>query len=132
MTLLITDRIDWQLNADNDLVMPLRYSTGVAGVAQGIRIRIRMVKGEWFLNRDEGVPYFDNDIVPESDALMGQHFNELKARAAFRRAILSAPGVLKLLRLDLRYNQSTRRLEVAWHVRTTFGDTVADSLAVGA
>jgi hypothetical protein len=122
---LSTDPIDLLLDADGDLDVSagLQFSTGAAAVSQGIRIRIQMFRGEWFLDLDAGVPYHQD--------LLGAKFNDTRARAAFRDAIVSAPGVAALLSLTVAFNRSTRVLDVAWKVRTEFDDTIEDTLALG-
>lgn len=107
--------IDLLLDTDGDLVLTsgLEFSTGINAVAQGIRIRIQTFKGEWFLDLDHGVPYYQD--------LLGQKFNEIKARAAFREAILSAPGVDELTELEVSFDAQNRELTVSWEVTTSFG-----------
>ena len=114
---LITDPIDFLLDVDGDLVVTtdIQFSSGLAAVAQGIRIRIQTFKGEWFANLDFGVPYFQD--------ILGQKFNDAKIRTAFRNAIISTPGVLELTLLETEFNRSTRELSVSWRVTTVFGDT---------
>ena len=115
--MLITDPIDLLLDADGDLIVTtdLQFSSGLAGVAQGIRIRILTFKGEWFTDLEFGVPYYQD--------LLGHKFDNTKARIAFRDAILSAPGVLGLTELETTFTGSTRALNVSWRVATVFGDT---------
>jgi hypothetical protein len=110
-----TDPVDLLLDDDGDLILisDLMFSTGLNAVAQGIRIRIQSFKGEWFLDLDHGVPYYQD--------LLGQKFNEVKARAAFRTAILSAPGVTELTSLEVTFDRASRALNVAWKTRTEFG-----------
>lgn len=124
--MLSTDPIDLLLAADADLDVSagLQFSSGTAGVAQGIRIRVLTFKGEWFLDLDFGVPYYED--------VLAQRFNEHKARAAFRDVILGAPGVAELISLTVAFDRSTRVLSVAWKVRTAFDDTIEDSLDRGA
>ena len=107
--------IDLLLDDDGDLVLTsdLLFSTGINAVAQGIRIRIQTFKGEWFLDLNHGVPYYQD--------LLGQKFNEIKARSAFREAIITAPGVVELISLEVSFNGQTRELSVSWEARTTFG-----------
>lgn len=116
--------VDLELDSDGDLVVDtdLHFTTGLAAVAQGIRLRIQTFKGEWFLDLDHGVPYFQD--------LLGQKFNEAKARAAFRDAILSAPEIDSLDSLTVTFNGQTRVMAVSWRVTTSFGQ-VADSIDLG-
>lgn len=133
MALLSTDPIDWLLANDGDVALgegfgpDAQWSRGVPGIAQGIRIAILMVRGEWFLNDQDGVPYWERPGVPASEALLGQPFNELKALAAFREAIEKAPGVNRIVALNVALDKATRKLSVTWTVRTNFGDTISDN-----
>ena len=129
--MLSTDPIDFLLDDDGDIVIPLQFSRGLPAVAQALRIRVLLFRGEWFLNLDTGVPYLENDVVEESAALLGQVFDAVKARAMFRDAILSAPNVTELRALDVIFDGATRVMTVSWKVRTVFGD-LTDSLDVEA
>jgi hypothetical protein len=110
----------------------LTLTSGIAAVAQGIRIRLQMIRGEWFLDLDAGVPYYERDGVLARDAIFAQKWNQAKALRAFRDAILSTPGVDELVQLDITFNPFTRGITVTWQATTAFGDTVADTLATGA
>lgn len=134
MAILITDLIDWALTPEGDLEIPLRYVTGLEAVAQGIKVRCSLIRGEWFLDRDLGIPLFEGDPdtlgVSADDALLGQKFQRVRALSAYREAILSTPGVPSngIISLDVDFVQATRTLVVAWQVRTVFGDIVQDAL----
>jgi hypothetical protein len=121
--------VDWELDDDGDLIMPLRYTLGLAAVAQGLRIRVQMFKGEWFLNLDEGLPYLENDSVAETDALFGQRFDKAKALSAFRRVITATPYVESILSLGVTFDGATRTLNVEWRVKSALG-VVEGSLQV--
>lgn len=131
--MLATDARDLLLDADGDLVMgaDLEFASGLSAVAQAVKIVVQTFRGEWFLDLDFGVPYFERDGVPASEALLGQRFNETKARAAFRDAILSVDGVDSLEELNVTFNVSTRRLDVTWRTLTVFGETSEDTLELG-
>ena len=126
---LIEPGIDWALDSDGDLIVPMRYTRGLEATAQGIRIRIQMFKGEWFLDTDLGVPYMESATVAEADALLGQKFNELKALSAFRRVIAIPPGVQSILALAVAFDRATRVMRVEWRVRSAYG-VIEDSLEV--
>ena len=127
---LLTDPIDLkidsltgELSLDGD---DLTFSTGVDAVAQGLKQRILLFKGEWFANLDEGVPYYDNEETGEV-GILGSKFNEERIRAAIRSVILATPGVSSIRSLSAQYDGATRTVTIAWNVVTTFGDTVTDS-----
>lgn len=132
MPLLITDPIDWKLDADNNLVMPLEYVRGMEAIVQAIRIRLQMFQGEWFLNLDIGIPYLEDPDggVSEEEAILGQKFDPVKVRAAFRREILSVPGVEGVTKLETRFDGDSRTMFVTIIVSTIFGDTPEDTIAL--
>lgn len=125
MTQLTTDIIDWALAADGDLDVgqDVRWTAGLAAVAQSCQIAVSMIRAEWFLDDLEGVPYWERPGVPAADALLGQPFNSLRAIAAFRDALTSVPQVITIRRLEVAIDKATGKLRVSWAVRTTFGDT---------
>lgn len=131
--MLSTDPIDLLLDVNGDIVIDtdLQWSTGLNGITQGIRIQLRLVKGEWFLDLDDGVPYYEREGVTADEALLAGRFNEAKALAAFRAAILRAPGVNTITSLAVAFDGPTRKLTVTWSVRTKFGDTPVDTLTRG-
>lgn len=128
-TSTIATGVDWAIDLDTgDLLFPLRYTTGLQAVAQGIRIRLLSFKGEWFADLDDGVPYLARDGVTAAEAILGQKYDEDKALAAFRKAILTAPGVNELSGLVLTFNATTRSLTVSFNVRTSFGVITVNEL----
>ena len=109
--------IDWALDADGDLDFSsgsLRYTQGIEAIAQGIRIRVLMVAGEWFLDLDLGVPWFTE--------ILGRKPTIARVRALLRKAIIAAPGVLEILSIDVSIDSSTRRLTATWSVSTDVGE----------
>lgn len=119
---------DFLLDADGDIDLSsgdIQFTRGLAAVAQDLYVAIKMFKGEWFLNREVGIPYLPNDIVSETDALLGQKFSALKARAAFRTAIMSVQGVEKITKLAVSFETSTRAMSVVFTVKTVAGTIVA-------
>lgn len=130
--MLSTDPIDWYLDpVTNDLVIgtDVSWTSGPDAVCQGIRIALAMIRGEWFIDLDEGVPYLEREGIDPALVLLGQKFNIEKARAAMRPEILKVPGVKEIISLDPTFNTSTRALTITFKVSTVFGDTVADTLA---
>lgn len=131
MPLLVTDPIDWKLDpTTHDLVITtdLAWTSGTEAVAQGCKIVVGMIEGEWFADLDEGVPYLERSTVPASRALLGQKFNPEKTRAAMRPELLSVPGVTNINYLNPTFDRKTREMTVDFEVDSAFEDTVADTL----
>jgi hypothetical protein len=135
MAPLLTDPVCLLLTEDGDLdrsAHRLQFARGVDAVVQGVRTRMLLVRGEWFLDRDVGVPYLESDLVAPADAILGQRYDEAKIVAAFRRPILATPGVRGILLLRPTFTAATRSLGIEWRARTVFGDTPVDQLQVEA
>jgi hypothetical protein len=134
--MLVTDPLDLKLDEFGDFELgldgDLQFVTGADAVAQLIMIAVLTVKGEWFLDLDVGIPYFERDGVAAEDAIMGQAFDSQKVVKAFAAEISSVPGVAGILSLSATFDGPTRTMTVTWAVSTVFGDTVEDSLTKGA
>lgn len=79
----------------------LSLVTGSAGRAQRIGVALRHVRGEWFLDLNQGTDYFGKVLGKSSD---------LSRRAEFRQRILSVPGVREIQGMVLRVDPKTRAL----------------------
>jgi len=135
MAILSTDPIDFPLDpVTGDLVIAngrLIATTGLTAVVQGVRRRIQMIAGEWYLDLDYGVRWFERAGVPAASAIFGQKFDQAKCDLELRRAILATPGVTSVIKMDISYSSTTRALSVAWQARCVFGDTPVDTIAIG-
>lgn len=123
--MLETDPIDILLDDDGDLLIDgdgLHFSSGLQGVAQAVRIRLRLFAGEWFLNLDAGVPWWE---------ILGEKPNDVLLRQRLIEAIRGTPGVVEVLQLAIAWDGPRRRVTVTYALRTAFGDTEPDMLAVG-
>lgn len=132
MARLFEDFSDFLLDDDHDIVITddIQFVNGVDGVAQHVNIRLRMFVGENFTNLDLGVPYFTNEFVDESRALLGQKFNEQKVLSVFRQIILGTPGVLSVISSVVSFDNITRTLSGSWEANTIFGRTEAQAVEV--
>lgn len=134
MMALLSDKIDIKLDAaTNDIVLvdgDFVFTTGGEAVVQALRIALQTIRGEWFLDLEEGVPYYEGDTVTAEEALLGQVFDETKALSAFREAILAVPGVSDILSLGVAFDGTSRRMTVEFRVRTVFGDSDTETVAV--
>lgn len=85
-----------------------------ADVAQAIGVRLKFVLGEWFLDQDLGIPYFESIFVkaPGIDRI----------KAIFRQAILDTPGVGELTSLEVSYSASTRNFVLTFACTSDEGE----------
>lgn len=131
--MLETDAVCILLDADGDFAITggrTSFATGVTAAVQGARARMGLIRGEWFLDQSRGVPYFERDNVPTSEALLGQPFDIVKIKDAMREAILDTPAITKILELTVDYDNRTRIVSVTWRALTVFGETPTDTLEV--
>lgn len=97
-----------------DLALPIRWIRGAEAIAQRILVRLRWFKGEWFLDENQGIPYFQ--------VLLGVKSPDIAlVSGLLRRAILSTPGVARVQSLDLSYDSSTREASLAFVAETDDG-----------
>lgn len=99
--------MDLALDDSGDLDLTggeLRLVSGVEAVRQHIRIRLRTVLGEWFLDQRIGVPYFEHILVKNP--------NPVLVRSIIRETILGTPGVSSVSRLEFELDRVTRKLTV--------------------
>lgn len=83
------------------------------GIQQRISQVLRTIAGEWFLDLDYGVPYYEQILVKNP--------NLPAVQDTFRRALLSVRGVSSVERLTLSLDATDRTLRVAWAVLTDLG-----------
>lgn len=131
MAVLTTDPIDFLLDTDGDIVITkdIQWSRGLPAKAQQAKIAMLSVKGEWFINPDDGVPYWERDNVLASEAILGQKFDQLKCLTAYRKALAKVSDST-ILTLTVTFDNKARVLNVAWQISTEFGDTDLSTLIV--
>ena len=101
---------------DGDLVVQsgdLVLTYGLESIRQDVRARLRFFAGEWFLNTDEGVPYYEHVLVKNPDQSL--------LRSVFRDVILGARGIIDVPEIKLDYDRSRRRLAVTFSATTDLG-----------
>lgn len=85
-------------------------------VAQRLKITLQTFLGEWFLDTDLGIPYFQ------------QIFTKIRSKATvdaiFQQAILDDPGVLEIVSYESSLDASTRGFDLVFSVRVADGTIV--------
>lgn len=109
--------MDFQLDNTGDLALSggdlvVTHET-TDEIAQHVRVRLRMFKGEWFLNLDEGTPYYDEILEKGVDD--GRVGNIIK------QVILGTPGVAALNTFSIQLDRVTRTLNVRFEAVTDSG-----------
>jgi hypothetical protein len=96
----------------------LRLTAGRDAIRQRLAMRLRLVRGEWFLDVTAGTDYYG--------AILGKRtFIEIDAELV--RVILTTDGVLSLTGpIEYNVNKINRVLDVSFEVATTEGDLEVD------
>lgn len=83
-------------------------------VGQAVLTRLRLNKGEWFVDTSDGTPW--------STEVLGER--TVAARdAAIKKRILGTPGVTQIDTYDSSFDPETRRLSVSATISTAYGQT---------
>jgi len=86
---------------------------GIDEVEQSITNALSSYEGEWFLDLDQGMPYFQV-ILQKSTSLS-------TIEAYFLKAISLVPGVLDIETFEMDFDPSTRVLDITTRIRTSDG-----------
>lgn len=96
----------------------IHFWDGMEARRQKLTMILQFFKGEWWLNRDEGIPYFENVFGKQRLAIV---------RNVFRQALLACPGVAQIPILQLTLDNATRQLAVDWQVLFDDGTTLTSA-----
>ena len=91
-------------------------------VSQSILTRLKMFKGEWFLDTEAGVPWFQ-DILKRNPS---DEYTSLLIKSE----ILSVDGVDRISSFNLERDNNTRKLSISFTVETSSGSVVSNSIEV--
>ncbi len=108
--------LDLKLNSIHDLDVStgdLVLIDGAESVRQQLLFKLKLWRGEWFLDTDFGTPYLQ-EILGKGLTLSG-------ALAALRKSILEVLDVSKINSLTYKFNSTNRTLNVDFSCSTTFG-----------
>lgn len=123
MALLETDPLDVELDEDGDALIDeegLHLIGGIEGVAQLCLIALRLFLEEWFQNLEVGMPWFQE--------ILGEKYDEPLIRRRVIETLLGVTGVVGVLTLAITFEN--RNVRITASVRTLFGDTTLDLLAL--
>lgn len=101
----------------------LRFTeTDTEILSQRVERRLRLFFGEYFLNRDIGVKYFENIFLKNFD--INATKNILKNEA------LKAEGITEVLKFDLSFDNQTRKITISSEFKGDSGQIVTVETAI--
>lgn len=105
------------LDASHDLYLGSRAGIAIAeggdAVVQGILTRLRLFRGEWYLDVEAGTPWYQKILADGADIRIIE--TELK------KQINDTPDVESILSFGLSFNRAQRAITVTFEVTTPFG-----------
>lgn len=108
--------MDIELDDSHDLLVEnfdLVLVDQVERVRQQIEIKLKLWRGEWFLDTEFGTPYLQ-EILGKQVSLSG-------AITALQTSVLEVQNVRKFLNFTYDFNQRERTFTVDFTVDSTFG-----------
>lgn len=82
----------------------LAIVTEAEAVGQHIRQRLKTFQGEWFLDRNVGVPWLDRIFAKQYDPVI--------AEAVTKDSILATDGVVSIESFSVSFSREIRRLNI--------------------
>lgn len=113
---IISAMLDIALSSNHDLdtsSLDLKLVDKAEQVRQQLLIKLKLWRGEWFLDTEFGTPYLQQ--------ILGKQLTLSGALAALRKSILEVEGVRQILSFSYKFNNSTRKLEVEFTADTPYG-----------
>jgi hypothetical protein len=107
---------DITLDDDGDIfidVDDLVLTSGIDGIVQHLRQRLRMFLGEWFLDLRRGVAYFQQILLKNP--------NPSIVDSVLKKEIINTPGILQLTFFDMSLSNN-RELTVSFKALTQEGE----------
>lgn len=84
-------------------------------VLLAVKSRLQFFKGEWFLDTEDGTPYFQDILVKPARLRL--------IEGIMKRRILETPGIVELNSFELNFDRATRKLDVAFEAVDQFGSS---------
>lgn len=108
---------DIALDTDGDLLLgddSLVLAEGDDAIVQQLTIRFKFILGEWFLDRRQGLPLFDEVLVKNPELS--------RVRSIFRQTILTTPGIATIEEFTLTLESATRKASMVFLAKKTDGE----------
>lgn len=108
--------LDIALNSAHDLdtgSLDLKLVSDAERVRQQLLIKLKLWRGEWFLDTEFGTPYLQQ--------ILGKQLTLSGVLAALRKSILEVEGVQQITAFTYTYSNSARKLSVDFTVTTPYG-----------
>jgi len=97
------------------------YLIGAEAVAQAIKSRLLLLREEWWMDRNDGLPFWQS-----IHGYQGRDKDTVERLITDR--ILGTPNVIRIHDISSQYDPDTRRFEISVVVDTVFGPVLISTL----
>ena len=87
---------------------------GVDQIAQNLAIRLRFMRGEWFLNTLAGIPYYQYFFIKNP--------NQIQVESFLKDEIANTNGVIEITSFNSNFDGASRQYSVNFGCRTVNGN----------
>lgn len=105
--------IDLAFDTEGDLLIEdydISFLGGVDQITQNLAFRLRFFLGEWYLDIEAGIPYYQDFFIKAP--------NQIRIESVLKQEIVDTDGVLELTDFASDFNSSLRRFSVIFSART--------------
>lgn len=106
---------DYTIGTSNDF-----FLNNAEAVRQAILTRLRLWRGEWFLDISEGTPW--------QTQVLGKLQRGKNPDAAVKQRVLGTAGVKEILSYTSTFNGTTRQVKIDATVGTIYGDVIINEV----
>lgn len=103
------------LDSNNSLLI----ITDIEALASKITERLNFFLGEWFLNSEEGVPYFQE--------IFEKPFNSSLIVSILNTEIQKEPDVTNIINSQVQFNEVTRKFSYQAEIESIYGSTTVSA-----
>lgn len=82
-------------------------------VAQAVRTRLQLWKGEWFIDTSDGTPYMQD--------VLGKRFQRSNPDSVIKQRILGTPGVTEITEYSSSFDGDNRAFSITATINTAYG-----------
>lgn len=108
--------MDIKLTASHDLdvsAFDLSLVDGIEAVRQQVLVKLKLWRGEWFLDTEFGTPWISR--------ILGKQISLSGAITALQTSILEVDGTVKFLEFNFNFDRATRDIRIDFVLDTIYG-----------
>lgn len=109
--------IDLALDKTGDLLIEdydLKLIDGIDQVIQNVSIRLRFFLGEWFLDIESGIPYYQDFFIKAP--------NQIRIESLIKEEILDTDGINEITAFEAEFDSSLREFSVNFSAQADEGE----------